>query len=147
MVDRAKMKALVCESPDKALAEKFHASMTYLNLLNGGRKVESGKDRIVPNVAASATPVKAVSIQIDKAERVLYVLDASDRLVAGFPISISISNEKNDPLPVGVMAIKNEVKNRGLPTTRRYLKMRQRTREKWISHRDPTILSAASGWA
>ena len=109
MDERAKMKALVYESAEEALAEKFHASMGYLKLLNAGRKVEAGKDLIVPNVTASATPVKAVSIQIDKSERVLYVLDASGRMVAGFPISIG--NEKNDPLPLGMMAIKNEVKN------------------------------------
>ncbi|MES2413581.1 MAG: L,D-transpeptidase family protein [Pseudomonadota bacterium] len=111
MDERAKMKALVYESADEALAEKFHASMAYLKQLNGGRKLDTGKDIIVPNVAASAAPVKAVSIEIDKSERVLYVLDASDRLVAAFPISIG--NEKNDPLPLGMMAIKNEVKNPG----------------------------------
>lgn len=109
MDDRAKMKALVYESADEALAEKFHASMGYLKKLNAGRKAEAGKDLIVPNVAASAAPVKAASIQIDKSERVLYVLDASGRVVAGFPISIG--NEKDDPLPIGMMAIKNEVKN------------------------------------
>ena len=57
------------------------------------------------------TPANAASIEIDKSERVLYVLDTSQRLVAGFPISIG--NEKNDPLPLGMMAIKNEVKNPG----------------------------------
>ncbi|MES2511014.1 MAG: L,D-transpeptidase family protein [Pseudomonadota bacterium] len=111
MDERAKMKALVYESADEALAEKFHSSMGYLKQLNAGRKLEAGKDIIVPNVVASAAPVKAASIEIDKSERVLYVLDASDRLVAGFPISIG--NEKNDPLPLGMMAIKNEVKNPG----------------------------------
>ena len=109
MDERAKMKALVYESVDEALAEKFHTSMGYLKQLNAGHKIESGKDLIVPNVAASAAPVKAASIQIDKSEHVLYVLDASGRLVAGFPISIG--NEKNDPLPLGMMAIRNEVKN------------------------------------
>jgi lipoprotein-anchoring transpeptidase ErfK/SrfK len=109
MKERAKMKALVYESVDEALAERFHVSMGYLKQLNGGHKVEAGKDIIVPNVAASAVPVKAASIQIDKSERVLYVLDAKDRLVAGFPISIG--NEKDDPLPLGMMVIKNEVKN------------------------------------
>lgn len=109
MDERAKMKALVYESVDEALAEKFHTSIAYLKQLNGGRKVEAGKDIIVPNVAESRAPLKAASIQIDKSERVLYVLDAEQRPVAGFPISIG--NAKNDPLPIGTMAIKNEVKN------------------------------------
>lgn len=111
MDERAKMKALVYESLDEALAEKFHTSTGYLQQLNGGGKIEAGKQLTVPNVAASATPTSAASIEIDKSERVLYVLDTSQRLVAGFPISIG--NEKNDPLPLGMMAIKNEVKNPG----------------------------------
>ncbi|MES2283157.1 MAG: L,D-transpeptidase [Pseudomonadota bacterium] len=111
MDDRAKMKALVYESPEEALAEKFHTSVAYLKQLNGAGKIEAGKNLVVPNVAASAMPVRAASIQIDKSERVLYVLDIDQRPVAGFPISIG--NEKNDPLPIGMMAIKNEVKNPG----------------------------------
>lgn len=109
MAERAKMKALVYESVDEALAEKFHTSIAWLKQLNGGRKIEAGKEIVVPNVTSVAAPAKAASIQIDKSERVLYVLDAEKRPVAGFPISIG--NEKNDPLPVGMLAIKNEVKN------------------------------------
>lgn len=109
MDERAKMKALVHESVEEALAEKFHTSIAYLKQLNKGTSIEAGKQITVPNVAASATPTSAASIEIDKSERVLYVLDKSDRLVAGFPISIG--NEKSDPLPLGMMAIKNEVKN------------------------------------
>ncbi|WP_411882297.1 L,D-transpeptidase family protein [Polaromonas sp. YR568] len=111
MDERARMKALVYESLDEALAEKFHTSTGYLQQLNAGAKIEGGKPITVPNVAASATPTSAASIEIDKSERVLYVLDTAQRLVAGFPISIG--NEKNDPLPLGMMAIKNEVKNPG----------------------------------
>ena len=107
--ERAKMKALVYESVEEALSEKFHTSIAYLKQLNGGRKVEAGKEIVVPNVSGTSAPVKAASIQIGKSERVLYVLDANKRPVAAFPISIG--NEKNDPLPVGMMAIKNAVKN------------------------------------
>jgi lipoprotein-anchoring transpeptidase ErfK/SrfK len=109
MDERAKMKALVYESAEEALAEKFHLSPAYLKQLNGNQKIETGKDIIVPNLADSKAPLKAASIQIDKSERVLYVLDAQQRPLAGFPISIG--NEKNDPLPIGTMAIKTEVKN------------------------------------
>jgi lipoprotein-anchoring transpeptidase ErfK/SrfK len=109
MAERAKMKALVFESVDEALAEKFHTSIAYLKELNKGRKVEAGKEIVVPNVGGTSAPVKSASIEIDKSQRVLYVLDADKRPVAAFPISIG--NEKNDPLPIGTMAIKNEVKN------------------------------------
>ena len=109
MEERAKMKALVYESADEALAEKFHTSIAYLKQLNGGRKIETGKEIVVPNVLENTTRVEASSIQIDKSERVLYVLDIKQRPVAAFPISIG--NEKDDPLPLGTMAIKNEIKN------------------------------------
>ncbi len=128
MAERAKMKALVFESVDEALAEKFHTSIAYLQQLNGGRKIEAGKDIVVPNVSSAAAPVKAASIQIYKSERVLYVLDADKRPVAAFPISIG--NEKNDPLPVGLMAIKNEVKNPGFTYDPKLLKSAPRDAQK-----------------
>lgn len=134
MAERAKLKALVYESADEALAEKFHTSIAYLKQLNGGRKIEAGKDIVVPNVGSAAAPAKAASIQIDKSERVLYVLDAEKRPVAGFPISIG--NEKNDPLPIGTMAIKNEVKNPGFTYDPKLLK---------TAPRDATKVDIAAG--
>ena len=61
MAERAKMKALVFESADEALAEKFHTSIAYLRQLNGGRKVEAGKDIVVPNVSSVAAPAPPTS--------------------------------------------------------------------------------------
>ncbi len=109
MAERATMKALVFESLDEALGEKFHVSVAYLHQLNDGRTAQSGQALVVPNVTGRAAPLKASSIEIGKTERVLYVVDAQKRPIAAFPISIG--NEKNDPLPIGMMAIKNEVKN------------------------------------
>ena len=128
MNERAKMKALVYETVDEALSEKFHTSIGYLKQLNGARKVEVGKEIVVPNVLGTSAPVKAASIRIDKSERVLYVLDAGKRPVAGFPISIG--NEKDDPLPVGMMAIKNEVKNPGFTYDPKLLKSAPKNAEK-----------------
>ena len=108
MEERAKMKALVFESVEEALAEKFHTSIGYLKQLNKGG-FAAGKEITVPNVSVSVAPKSASSIEIDKSSRVLYVLDSKGLLVAGFPISIG--NEKDDPLPIGMLAIKNEVKN------------------------------------
>ena len=109
MNERARMKALVFESLDESLGEKFHVSVAYLRQLNGGRKMELGADVVVPNVTVNTSPLRGASIEISKKAHVLTVLDAKKRPVAAFPISIG--NEKNDPLPIGVMAIKNEVKN------------------------------------
>ena len=109
MSERAKMKALVFESLEESLAEKFHVSVAYLRQLNRNRKFESGAEIVVPNVTVNTSPLRGASIEISKTERVLYVLDAKKAPVAAFPISIG--NERNDPLPLGTMAIKNEVKN------------------------------------
>ena len=57
MDERAKMKALVYESPEEALAEKFHTSIAYLKQLNDGRKLEAAKEIVVPNVLENTTPV------------------------------------------------------------------------------------------
>jgi lipoprotein-anchoring transpeptidase ErfK/SrfK len=109
MGERSKMKAMVYESAVEALAERFHTSVDYLRRINGGGDLTVGRQLVVPGVGNTAPPAKAASIQIDKAARVLWVLDAERRPVAGFPISIG--TERNDPLQIGVMAIKNEVKN------------------------------------
>ncbi|MES3002787.1 MAG: L,D-transpeptidase family protein [Pseudomonadota bacterium] len=109
MAERAQLKALNYETLEEALGERFHTSAAYLRQLNAGKKIEDGADLVVPNVTQGKPPAKAAAIEIDKAARVLYVLDAAKRPVAGFPISIG--NEKNDPLPIGRMTIRNEVKN------------------------------------
>jgi lipoprotein-anchoring transpeptidase ErfK/SrfK len=108
MAERAQLKALNYETLEEALGERFHTSAGYLRQLNAGKKIEDGAEIVVPNVTQGKPPA-AAAIEIDKAARVLYVLDAAKRPVAGFPISIG--NEKNDPLPIGRMTIRNEVKN------------------------------------
>ncbi|WP_395686490.1 L,D-transpeptidase family protein [Caenimonas koreensis] len=109
MADRALLKSLPYESLDEAMAEKFHASVAYIKSLNGGASMAAGSEIIVPNVRDTKPPVKGASIEIDKQARVLYVLDAGKRPIAAFPISIG--KEDRDPLPLGSMAIKTEVKN------------------------------------
>jgi lipoprotein-anchoring transpeptidase ErfK/SrfK len=109
LADRGQLKAMPYESLEEALAERFHTSTAYLKQLNAGVKIAAGTEIVVPNVTGGKPPAKPASIEIDKAARVLYVLDAGKRPLAAFPISIG--NEKSDPLPIGVMSIKNEVKN------------------------------------
>ena len=110
MEDRAQMKALPYETLQEALAEKFHSGQGYLAQLNAGRKFEAGSEIVVPNVSpAGKAPTGAASIEIVKSRHVLYVLNGKKRPIAGFPISIG--NENDDPLPIGTMAIRNEVRN------------------------------------
>jgi lipoprotein-anchoring transpeptidase ErfK/SrfK len=108
MAERAKLKALPYESLQEAIAERFHINPAYLQRLNPGKKLAAGTEIVVPNVLDSKAPTRASQrIEIDKSERVLFVLDKDGKPAAGFPISIG--NERNDPLPLGEMAIKNAV--------------------------------------
>ena len=108
MAERARLKALHYESLDEAIAERFHVNPAYLKRLNGGKAPAAGAEIVVPNVAGGKAPTRASqAIEIDKGERVLFVLDQDGKPAAGFPISIG--NERNDPLPIGQMAIKNAV--------------------------------------
>lgn len=110
MAERAKLKALVYTSLEEMLGERFHVNPEYLKRLNAGKKIAAGAEIVVPNVDVSKPPTRASQlIEIDKSERVLFVMDKDGKPAAGFPISIG--NESNDPLPIGQMAIKNAVDN------------------------------------
>ena len=117
MDERAKLKSLDYENIEEALGEKHHVSPSYLKELNRGSRFGAGDEIVVPNVAgASGTPSasdaaiakSAASIEIDKSEHVLFVLDKDGAPLAGFPISIG---SPQDPLPLGAMKIATEVKN------------------------------------
>lgn len=112
MMERAKLKSLGYESVQEALGERFHMSPALLRELNRGRTFAAGTEIVVADVAAgsaaSAVAGKAASIAIDKSERMLFVLGADERVLAGFPVSIG---GERDPLPEGRMKIVNEVTN------------------------------------
>jgi lipoprotein-anchoring transpeptidase ErfK/SrfK len=111
MADRAKMKALTYENLKEAISEKHHMSPKALADLNVGARFQAGEEIVVVNVTneADASVIKAAaSIEIDKSEQMLFVLDRTGKPLAGFPISIG---GPLDPLPLGKMKITNEVKD------------------------------------
>lgn len=105
---RAELKTLGYESAREALAEKHHMSPALLASVNRGKAFRAGEVIKVANVAGQAAPQGGRSVQIDKSERVLMVLDANNTIVAAFPISIG---GPRDPLPLGTLKIVNEVQN------------------------------------
>ena len=110
MAERAKLKSLDYESIDEMLGERFHMSPKQLHALNPRTALDAGAEIVVADVgAANATvaPGQASSIEIDKSERVLYVLGGG-KIMAAFPISIG---GPLDPLPVGQMKITSAVKD------------------------------------
>ena len=111
MAERAKLKSLDFENLREALAERHHMAPKLLSDLNKGAQFKAGEEVVVVNPAgkAEAAVVKAArSIEIDKSERMLFVLDQAGKPLAGFPISIG---GPLDPLPLGSMKITNEVSN------------------------------------
>ncbi len=117
MSERSKLKSLDYETIEEALAEKYHVSTKYLQDLNPGAAFGAGDEIVVPNVviapgapnvSGDAIAKSAASIEIDKSEHVLFVLDKDGTPLAGFPISIG---SPKDPLPLGAMKITTEVKN------------------------------------
>ena len=108
MMARAGLKSLDYETVQEALAEKFHCSQKWLRDTNRGSRFEAGDTIIVPATGRDKAPAQAVSIRIDKSERVLFLLDKAQQPVAAFPISIGGAS---DPLPIGRMEIRNAARN------------------------------------
>jgi lipoprotein-anchoring transpeptidase ErfK/SrfK len=111
MAERAKLKSLDYENIHEALAERNHMSPRLLKDLNKGSGFTAGDTIVVVNATtgADAGVVSAAkSIEIDKGNHMLFVLDRAGKPLAGFPISIG---GPLDPLPLGKMKITSEVKN------------------------------------
>lgn len=105
---RARLDRLGYQSPEEALAERFHASPRLLRDLNPGVKLTVGQELIVPAVGDTKPLRGAASVRVLKQAKQLLVLDSRGHAVAAFPVSIG---GRNDPLPLGRMTIKNEVAN------------------------------------
>lgn len=109
MMKRAELDRLGYESVVEALAEKFHLSQKLLRDLNRGKGFAAGEEILVPDVGiGKQAPAKAVSITLNKKDRVLQALDREGRMIAQFPISVG---GKRDELPAGKLKIVSEVKN------------------------------------
>jgi len=108
MMQRATLKRMGYESPEEALAEKFHASPALIRELNPGKKIVVGETFTVPDVLGSKPSGKAASLAVIKSRHVMQVNDGQGRVVAQFPVSIG---GPRDPLPLGKLKLTNEVKD------------------------------------
>jgi lipoprotein-anchoring transpeptidase ErfK/SrfK len=107
-MEQARLAALGYESMQEALAERFHMAPRLLGDLNRGRPLAVGDTILVADVASASQATGAVSIRIDKTDKMLYVLGAQDKVLAGFPVSFGGAD---DPLPVGRLKITNEIRD------------------------------------
>jgi lipoprotein-anchoring transpeptidase ErfK/SrfK len=108
MMERATMEHMGYESAEEALAEKFHASPALIRALNPGKKIVAGAGFTVPDVLGPKPSAKAASLTVIKSQHVMQANDGNGRVVAQFPVSIG---GPRDPLPVGRLKLKNEVKD------------------------------------
>lgn len=109
MAEKAKLKTLAYQSIEEALGEKFHANPRFLAALNPGKAFKAGTEIVVPNVLDTPAPAKAAAVRIDKSAYTLFLTgEDGNSIVAAFPVTIGGAL---DPLPVGTMSIKSEVKN------------------------------------
>ena len=108
MMERATLAKLDYENIEEALAERFHSSPKLLRSLNPGVAYRAGDQILVPDVATSKPQGKAAALALDKAQRLLRVLDKGGATLAQFPISVA---GKRDELPDGRFRIVSEVKD------------------------------------
>ncbi|HEY5801310.1 MAG TPA: L,D-transpeptidase [Burkholderiaceae bacterium] len=109
MADKAALPALDFESPEEALAERFHMSVGLLKKLNPGKDVSvAGTELLVPNVLDTEPLPKAGRIVVDKSDSTLSVYDTAGVLVAQFPAS---TGSEKDPLPIGKWKVNGVSKN------------------------------------
>jgi lipoprotein-anchoring transpeptidase ErfK/SrfK len=109
MMEKSKLPALGYTSALEALGERFHSSPKLLQRLNPGKDfARAGEVLLVPSVEP-ATPIPAVArLVIDKSERTLSLLDATDHVVAQYPAS---TGSEHDPLPIGDWKIQGIAKS------------------------------------
>ncbi len=110
---RAKSKAkwLGFKSLASVAANVGHCSEKLLAQLNPAVNVATlkpGDEVVVPNVAAASAPVKAASVEVDFAGRLVRALDDSGKTVGLFPCSIA--REKRDR-PAGPCSVANITMN------------------------------------
>ena len=127
-MEQGKLKSLGFESLSEALAERFHMSPKLLADLNRGRKMEAGAQIVLADVVNGiSAPPQAVSLRIDKSDKMLYVLGEKGKVLAGFPVSFG---GPLDPLPLGRMKITSEVKDPHFTYDPKLLKSAKATDEK-----------------
>lgn len=91
------------------IAERFHISEQLLRTLNPGTSVRKARTRlVVPNVERGGPPTDVAGVEVDKAARLVRVLNPSGKSLAVYPASIG-SDDK--PAPSGEAEVKLVVRN------------------------------------
>ena len=99
MMGKATLAALGYANALEGLGEKFHASPALLQRLNPGKSLSrAGEQIVVPHVSGKQPLPQATKVVVRDSTKTLQLFDASDRLLAQYPVSTGSSR---DPLPIG----------------------------------------------
>jgi lipoprotein-anchoring transpeptidase ErfK/SrfK len=105
---QSQLPALGYRDLNEGLAERFHMSPKLLAALNQGRNAQAGQAMVVADVGRAAAMPKAVSLRIDKSDKMLYIIGEGGKVMGAMPVSIGSSQ---DPLPLGMLKITGQAKN------------------------------------
>ncbi len=104
---QSQLPTLGYQSASEALGERFHMSPKLLAALNKGRNLQAGQAIVVTDVGRGATaPTGATALRIAKADKMLYVLGAEQKVIGAFPVSLG-----DPPLPLGDLKIVSKAPN------------------------------------
>jgi len=127
-MQQGQLQSLGFQSLQEALAERFHMSPRLVAELNRGRRLQAGEQIVLADVVnGTSPPGQAVSLRIDKSDRMLYVLGRQEQVLAAFPVSFG---SERDPLPLGRLKITSEVKNPNFTYDPKLLKTAKETDRK-----------------
>lgn len=101
---QSRLEALGYGSAVEAVAEKFHMDEDLLRSLNPGVDFSSAGTEIVVASVGGGLDGQVARIDIDKDELTLRAFDASDRMLAFYPVTISADNTPTGELEVTAIA-------------------------------------------
>lgn len=101
---QSRLEALGYGSAVEAVAEKFHMDEDLLRSLNPGVDFSSAGTEIVVASVGGGLDGQVARIDIDKDELTLRAYDASDRMLAFYPVTISADNTPTGELEVTAIA-------------------------------------------
>ncbi len=107
-VAKSKAKWLGFKSLASVAANVGHCSENLLARLNPGVNLaglKPGDEVVLPNVIATAPPVKAASVEVDFGAKLVKALDQAGRIVALFPCSIAREKRDRPGGPCSVITI------------------------------------------
>ncbi len=104
MQAQSRLDSLSYESAAEALAERFHMDVDLLHALNTGADFQTAGVEILVANAGGELGAAVARVDIDKSALTLRAYDASDRLLAFYPITISDTNTPSGELEVTAVA-------------------------------------------